>query len=565
MVCMPKPLPRLLNLQSTVLKKGSPLQLGIAFGSGILMALAVAPLNAFPLAWIALAPLWVLVFGDRHPSHLSHSNPYRLALVWGIGYHGLALSWITGLHPLTWLGMSWPASVAVALFCWAFITLWGAMLVVIWVWLVRKLTGMSRREKSEDQEEGTSKLKTQNSKLKTQNSPSSPYAFILIATAFWCSLEWFWSLGSLYWTSLSFTQSPGNLVILHLGQLSGPAMVTAAIVIVNGLIAEAWIRYQSSLPTPPTPHSLLLSTLILLFTLHLVGYGLYSQPLNPSSETALKVGIVQGNVPTRIKLSAEGIRRAVKRYVSGYEKLAGQGVDAVLTPEGALPVLWDGNYKQQNLFYQAVREQGVVAWLGTFVPQNGRITQSLITLTGQGEIFSRYNKIKLVPLGEYVPFREVLGGLIDRLSPIEADMLAGSGAQRFDTPFGRAIASICYESAFPELFRAQAADGGQFILTASNLDPYSEVLMAQHQAQDLMRAIETDRWAVRATNTGYSGIIDPHGRILWISQPKAYEIHAATIYRRQRQTFYVRWGDWLTPLLVGMAAITWLFSGRFFG
>jgi apolipoprotein N-acyltransferase len=83
--------------------------------------------------------------------------------------------------------------------------------------------------------------------------------------------------------------------------------------------------------------------------------------------------------------------------------------------------------------------------------------------------------------------------------------------------------------------------------------------MAQHQAQDLMRAIETDRWAVRATNTGYSGIINPHGKIIWRSQAKTYEVHADTIYRRQNQTPYVRWGDWLTPLLVGIAGTFWFF------
>ena len=84
--------------------------------------------------------------------------------------------------------------------------------------------------------------------------------------------------------------------------------------------------------------------------------------------------------------------------------------------------------------------------------------------------------------------------------------------------------------------------------------------MAQHQAQDLMRAIETDRWAVRATNTGYSGIIDPHGTIVWRSQPKTYEIHADTIYRRSTKTLYVRWGDWLTPLLLALTGAVWLFA-----
>jgi len=66
----------------------------------------------------------------------------------------------------------------------------------------------------------------------------------------------------------------------------------------------------------------------------------------------------------------------------------------------------------------------------------------------------------------------------------------------------------------------------------------------------MMRAIESDRWAVRATNTGYSGIIDPH-RTQWLSRLNTYELHTATIYRQQTQTLYVRWGDWLTPLLVG--------------
>ncbi|UBF25421.1 apolipoprotein N-acyltransferase [Kovacikia minuta CCNUW1] len=202
----------------------------------------------------------------------------------------------------------------------------------------------------------------------------------------------------------------------------------------------------------------------------------------------------------------------------------------------------------------------MVAWLGTFTAQTGGIARSLLTLTGDGQVFSLYNKVKLVPLGEYTPFRQVLGGIVGRLSPVSEDGVPGTFDQQFDTPLGKAIASICYDSAFPEVFRVQAAAGGQFILTASNLDPYSEVLMAQHQAQDLMRAIETDRWAVRATNTGYSGIINPHGKIIWRSQPQTYEIHAETIYRRQTQTPYVRWGDWLTPLLGVLAAIAWLFQ-----
>ncbi len=73
---------------------------------------------------------------------------------------------------------------------------------------------------------------------------------------------------------------------------------------------------------------------------------------------------------------------------------------------------------------------------------------------------------------------------------------------------------------------------------------------AQHHAQDVMRAIENDRWAVRATNTGYSGIVDPHGRTIWLSEINTYETYTTTIYRRKSQTLYVKWGDWLTPILL---------------
>ena len=98
-----------------------------------------------------------------------------------------------------------------------------------------------------------------------------------------------------------------------------------------------------------------------------------------------------------------------------------------------------------------MKEKGVVAWLGAFGEQGRSYTNSLFTLTGTGEIYSRYNKVKLVPLGEYIPFEKFFGGLINRLSPLEAHQVAGADNQVFDTPFGRAIASICYESAF---FRA---------------------------------------------------------------------------------------------------------------
>jgi len=449
---------------------------------------------------------------------------------------------------MTWMGVPWLASLAIALFCWLFITLWGAALVATWA------AGMT---------------------LLCRTAKPSGWFRVLIGIALWCGLESLWSAGPLDWTSLSYTQSPHNLAILHLGQLSGPLAVTAAIVAVNGLIAEAWINRQGhQKDNSPILHSAfsaswrfvfhqsyLSTTAALLIILHLVGFGLYTQPLIEPPATALKVGIIQGNVPNEIKLYPAGWRRAIEGYTTGYQTLASQGVDAVLTPEAALPFLW--SEVMRSSFYSAVLERRVVAWVGAFGEQGRSYTNSLFTVTGKGEIFSRYNKVKLVPVGEYVPFEQILGSLIKRLSPLDEHQVAGAPNQVFDTPFGRAIVVICYGSAFPEQFRYQAENGGQFILSPSNDAHYSPAMPAQHHAQDVMRAIETDRWAVRATNTGYSAIVDPHGRTAWISRLKTYELHAATIYRRQTQTLYVLWGDWLTPLLLVLGAIALVAQCRF--
>ncbi|NJK66928.1 MAG: apolipoprotein N-acyltransferase [Microcoleus sp. SU_5_3] len=403
---------------------------------------------------------------------------------------------------------------------------------------------------------------------------------VLIGTALWCVLESLWSQGSLWWTSLSYTQSPHNLAILHLGQLSGPSAVTAAILAVNGLIAEAYIegRRQEVEGSSATNYITDLTDrekkkegrrknriyyvfpVSLCLILHIAGWNLYNQSLNPEAGTELKIGIIQGNIPNDIKFDSVGWRRALEGYTAGYKQLADRKVDAVLTPETALPFVWTNEYQRSTLsFYQAILDRGVLAWIGGFGQQKSSMTNSLFTIDKTGEIISHYDKTKLVPLGEYIPFYKILGGIINRLSPLDAHLVPGNPRQLFDTPFGRAIVGICYDSAFAEIFRYQAANGGEFMVTASNNAHYKPPMLAQHHALDVMRAIEIDRWAAIATNTGYSAFVNPHGETVWMSGINTYEVQDATIYRRQTQTLYVRWGDWITPLLLVLAgfAIIW--------
>lgn len=485
----------------------------LAFSSGILMGIIPAPVNAWWVAWFALAPLWWLISQTR-----KIRSAMVLGALWGLGYHGAALSWITGLHPLTWMGIPWLASLAIATFCWLFITAWGLPLLMIW--------------------SGTLAWMTLRYPLAVR---------LLVGASLWPALEWLWTQSPLWWTTLAYTQSPANLVILHLGQLGGTTTITAAIVAVNGLVAAS----VSSI-THRWRYLGIAGALVL--GLHLIGYSLYLQPLIDKPASAINVGIIQGNIPTREKLSNNGIARGIEAYVSGYEQLARQGADVVLMPEGAFPFLW-GDMRHERLI-EAVRSQQVPAWVGTFMPvdpQGQEITQSLVNLTPNGSVRGQYNKVKLVPLGEYIP--PILRQLVGRLSPLKSDMRPGQTGQTFETPFGQVAVGICFDSVFPELFRDQVAQGSELILTASNNDPYSHRMMLQHHAHDVMRAIESDRWTARATNTGYSGIVDPHGHTQWLSKRRTYATHLHQIYRRQTQTPYVRWGNGLLLLLVSASIV----------
>jgi len=494
----------------------------LVLGGGMIMGCTPAPVRAWYLAWVAMIPLWIVVLHQSGKTSIKKSISY--GCLWGIGYHGLGISWITGIHPMTWMGVPWGASLAIASFCWIFLALAGGFLVALWVlsmaWVDRLLPNSL-----------------------PSLSPSKLLGKILLGTALWCLLEGLFSLGDLWWTSLSYTQSPENLAILQLGKISGPNTITAAIVAVNGLLAAGMMSWQTQ------GKKLVAGGLGLLMAVHLVGGFIYNQPIADAPEQALKIGIIQGNIPNTIKLYPEGWRKAIAGYTSGYKQLADQGVVAVLTPETALPFLWSEQVTSRSEFYRAILDKGVMVWIGGFGREGNRLTNSLFTVTGKGETVSQYNKFKLVPLGEYIPFEQFIGQFINRLSPLDAKLQGGRIDQVLDTPLGRVIAGICYESAFSRHFRRQAAQGGEFIITASNNAHYSPAMPAQHHAQDVLRAVEVDRWAVRATNTGYSGIVDPHGNTLWLSGINTYETHAHTIYKRQTQTWYVRWGDWLTPVL----------------
>ncbi|WP_295619718.1 apolipoprotein N-acyltransferase [Chamaesiphon sp. GL140_3_metabinner_50] len=506
-------------------------EIGLALGSGILMGLTFAPVEAWYLAWVALAPLWYLICRQQHSAAIIYG------LGWGIGCYGLALSWIFGIHPMTWMGVPFLASLGIATFCLTFITLWGASLVIFWSIGMRFINSKSQL---------------------------NPFIRVLLGTVLWCGLEELYSLTDLWWTSIAMTQSPHNLAILHLGQLSGPTTVTGGIVLVNGLIAEGCLaieqgRHLKIFQKIRYGFPYFGSAIASLIVFHSIGSYLANQLLVEPIESSLKIGVIQGNISNEVRHYQSGYDLAMDRYTSGYKSLADEGVAAVVTPETALP--YTESQIKRTSFYQAILTQKVPVFMGGFGEAGRKMTNSILTIDGEGRVISRYNKSKLVPLGEYIPFEQFIGKLISTISPFDLNLIAGNFDQIVHTPFGNFIFGICYDSAYPENFRRQAQTG-QLIITASNDAHYSSGMPPQHHALNLMRAIETDRWMVNASNTGYSTFIDPHGRTQWISKLNEFAAHSHQIYRRNTQTLYVRFGNWLTPLLFAIGLILFIWHSR---
>jgi apolipoprotein N-acyltransferase len=198
----------------------------------------------------------------------------------------------------------------------------------------------------------------------------------------------------------------------------------------------------------------------------------------------------------------------------------------------------------------------VVAHTPTGEPLN-----SAVLVSARGEVVDRYDKIQLVPFGEFVPS---LFGWVNRITGETGDFAPGSRVVVFPSGEHRLGAFICYESAFPHLVRQFARGGAEVLINLSN-DGYFGHSAAREQHLKLvrMRAIENRRWIVRSTNDGITAAIDPAGRITQRLEPYQEATARARFAYSRETTFYTRHGDWFAwlCLAVGIAAA----SGRVTG
>ncbi|WP_287129967.1 apolipoprotein N-acyltransferase, partial [Candidatus Cyanaurora vandensis] len=266
----------------------------------------------------------------------------------------------------------------------------------------------------------------------------------------------------------------------------------------------------------------------------------------------LMVAVIQANIPQAERI-ALGPERVMAIYTRAYRTLAAQKPDLIMTPEVAVTLVWDERNQRDTSLGQALSQLKVPLLLGAYDRRGDQFSNSLFASDG-----GVYDKVNLVPLNDTIPFKSLLGWLVQRVSPLAGDLYPGRWDQTLTTAQGVVGAGICFDSPFAEVFRGQTARGAQWLVTVTNDSWFGPAMPPQRHAIETLRAVENARWLVRASNTGSSGAIDPLGRTTLLTQRGEFQLSTVPITRQTRRTPYTEGGgNWIWLLWVGLGVVVW--------
>jgi apolipoprotein N-acyltransferase len=265
----------------------------------------------------------------------------------------------------------------------------------------------------------------------------------------------------------------------------------------------------------------------------------------PLEIPTVRAALLQPDISQEMRWNDANLMEIFQRMMQMTDDAVRSGASVIVWPESTVPL----SYATTDFFREAVeaisRTHGVDIILGSVAldAQNpDRIWNAAFLVSG-GRTIGHYDKMHLVPFGEYVPLRKTLF-FAHKLTHTVGTFEFGTS----DRPLiGRLRygPAICYEIVFPQIVRAQVLHGAEVLVTITN-DAWYDGTSApqQHLNQARLRAVETDRYVLRAGTTGISALIDPTGRIVDELPMNRQGIVRGTFQPRHSTTPYVRFGDW---------------------
>lgn len=346
------------------------------------------------------------------------------------------------------------------------------------------------------------------------------------------------------WALVGYTQYK-FLIIAQLADITGIYGISYLVILFNCFIFDLLIFKKNKIKYPllsyiPTAISIILVSLVFILS---IGYGI-KRVYEPINGKMFRVAVVQGSIPQNEKWDFNKINEIFNIYKNLTHQAKTYNPQLVVWPETAVPFIFEKNKYFSAELINFVKEQNIYLLFGSIMErQQDKYTNSAVLIDPNGIMAYYYDKIHLVPFGEYVPLRKILF-FIDKLTIGIGDYQAGNGYNIATTPFGNFATLICYESIFPGQVRKFYQKGGSFIVNITNdgwfgntSGPY------QHFSMAVFRAIENRKPLIRAANSGISGFIDSKGRI--INKTKLFErvYLVEDIHGNDKISFYTKYGD----------------------
>ena len=478
--------------------------IGLSLLAGALAALAMPPLY-----WLPLAIVGIVIFVWQWDTAATPRQALLRGWAWGLGHFAVGSYWIVEafyVPPADYgpLGVPIVAGLSVILGFFPGIAAGAAR------WLANRWPHLAGR-----------------------------YRRLLVLAVCWTVAEWL--------RGHVFTGYPWN-PLAHVWAFTTPLLQGAALVGVYGLGTLSFIV----LAAPIAGWRAMIAALVFVLAAGQVGDWViagYSGPEGP------RVRIVQPNVPQAVKWLPAGRNEQMKRLLDlsrrpGFDQLA-----AVVWPETAVPLVISPTSTALAVMASAAPPGGYL--LSGAARNTGRnedgVWNSLLVIDNDGRIVATYDKVHLVPLGEYIPFHRQLApvsGLVGRGSFEE-----GTGPATLALPGLPAVAPmICYEVIFPGAI-VDSSHRPRWLVNITNdawfglsTGPY------QHLVSARLRAVEEGLPMIRAANTGVSAVIDSYGRILAMLDMEQEGVIDHALPPARAATPYSRWGDCTLLLLLAALA-----------
>jgi apolipoprotein N-acyltransferase len=315
-----------------------------------------------------------------------------------------------------------------------------------------------------------------------------------------------WLFSGFPWAYIGYSQIDN--IMRSYASIGSVWLCSLVVLIMSGMIYRLYLYIQNQERTPKKRNLVIIS----LFLFWPVAYVLDDINWTKPIHEGIPVSMVQGNIPQMMRWDPN----EVKNILSHYSELTANewGNKLIIWPEGAIPL--PVNYATPFLkqLEQISTDTNTALIVG--IPEHSKKNndQFYNTLLGIGHAKGAYRKDHLVPFGEYVPFESILRGLIDFFDLPMSEFVPFSQKQEHIDIFGYKLGSaICYEIAYPNLVKNRANQSNA-ILTVGN-DAWFGRTIGPHQHLQIaqMRAIETGRPVLRATNNGITAMISPNGRL----------------------------------------------------